>query len=100
MTRRQITVTVPHSSWNPGTGVWRLAAGVGLWNASTNAYRVPTAGNPTATQPGGAQLLGSPPALFNLAFRDECQQEDPLPPGTVPAGCEPMPNVQSPNALS
>ena len=57
-------------------------------------------GNPTATQPGGAQLLGSAPALFNLAFRDECQQEDPVPPGTVPAGCEPMPNVQSPNALS
>ena len=61
---------------------------------------MPTAGNPTATQPGGAQLLGSPPALFNLAFRDECQQEDPVPPGTVPAGCEPMPNVQSPNAVS
>ena len=73
-------VTVPHSSWNPGTGVWRLAAGVGLWNASTNALPGADRGNPTATQPGGAQLLGSPPALFNLAFRDECQQEDPVPP--------------------
>ena len=93
-------MTVPHSSWNPGAATWRLAAGAGLWNASTNAYRVPAAGNPTATQPGGAQLLGSPPALFNVAFRDECQQEDPLPPGKVPAGCEPMPNVQSPNAIS
>ncbi len=100
MTRRQITVTVPHSGWNPGTAVWRLAAGAGLWNASTNAYRLPNVGNPTATQPGGAPSLGSPPALFNLAFRDECQQEDPVSPGTVPAGCEPMPNVQNPNAVS
>ena len=99
-TRRQITVTVPHSSWDPGTATWRLAAGVGLWNAGTSVYRVPAPGNPTATQPGGAQLLGSPPALFNVAFRNECQQEDPVPPGTVPARCEPMPNVQNPNAVS
>jgi hypothetical protein len=99
MTRRQITVTVPHSTWNPGTSVVRLAAGVGLWNASTSLYRVP-AQNPSATLPGGAQLLGSPPALFNLAFRRECQMEDPLPPLSAPAGCEPQPNVQSPNALS
>jgi len=99
MTRRQITVAVPHTSWDPGTGVARLAAGVGLWDAATSSYRVP-AQNPSATQPGGAQLLGSPPALFNLAFRTDCQQEDPLPPGTVPAGCEPMPNVQHPGAVS
>ena len=99
-TRRQVTVTVPHSTWNPGTSVVRMAAGVGLWNATTNLYRVPTQ-NPTATLPGGAQLLGSPPALFNLAFRDECQLEDPVPPTpAVPAGCEPMPNVQHPNALA
>jgi dienelactone hydrolase len=98
-TRRQVTVSVPHSSWDPTGQVVRLAAGVGLWNTATSAYRVPGQ-NPTATQPGGAPLLGSAPALFNLAFRTDCQQEDPLPPGSVPPGCEPTPNVQHPNALS
>ena len=100
MTRRQVTVSVPHSVWNPGTSTVRLQAGAGLWNASTSLYRVPTMGG-SATAPGGAQLLGSAPALFNLAFRDECQFEDPLPlMGTVPAGCEPLPNVQHPGAVT
>src|SRR3954453_18831809 len=31
-TRRQITVTVPHGSWDPTGQIVRLAAGTGLWN--------------------------------------------------------------------
>ena len=51
--RRQITVAVPHSDWNPGTPTVRLAAGVGLWNQRPAATCCP---GPTAsaTQPGGA----------------------------------------------
>ena len=41
--RRQITVEVPHSEWNPGTSTVRLAAGVGLWNAATDSYLLPGA---------------------------------------------------------
>jgi hypothetical protein len=99
MTRRQITVTVPHSSWDPGTGVVRLGAGAGVWNAAIGNYRVPGP-NPSATQPGGAPSTGNAPALFNLAFRADCQQKDPVPPATLPPGCEPTPNVQNPNAVS
>jgi uncharacterized repeat protein (TIGR01451 family) len=98
-TRRQITVTVPHSSWDPTGQVVRLAAGAGLWNTATNTYRVPGA-NASPTQPGGAGPLPNPPALFNVAFRSDCQQEDPVPPGSVPPGCEPMPNIQNPNAVT
>src|SRR5437879_5900688 len=36
--RRQITVSVSHSEWNPGSSVVRLAGGVGLWDSSTNKY--------------------------------------------------------------
>jgi hypothetical protein len=99
LTRRQITVTVPHSSWDPTGQVVRLAAGVGLWNSATSTYRVPTQ-NPSTTQGGGAGLLPAPPAFYNVAFRFECQQQIPLPPGSLPAGCESLPDVQSPNAAS
>ena len=65
-TRRQIEVRVPHSAWNPGRGVVRLAAGVGLWDAAAGRYLVPS-GSRTATAPGG----GGPgaTAFFNAAFR-------------------------------
>jgi Putative esterase len=82
-TRRQITVLVPKSSWDPTGQVVRLAAGVGLWNSATNAYRLP-ANNPSATQGGGASGLPNPPAFYNVAFRFN----------------EPMPDVQSPSAVS
>ncbi len=81
-TRRQITVTVPHGSWNPTGQVVRVAAGTGLWNSSTGAYITPTQ-NPTATQPGGA-IAPNAAALFNVAFRFD----------------EPWPEVQSPNAIA
>ena len=83
MTRRQITVLVPHSSWDPTGQVVRLAAGVGLWNTAQNNYRIPS-NNPSATQGGGASGLPNAPAFFNVAFRFN----------------EPMPDIQSPNAVS
>jgi len=83
MTRRQITVLVPHSSWDPTGQVVRLAAGVGLWNTAQNAYRIPS-NNPSAAQGGGASGLPNAPAFYNVAFRFN----------------EPMPDVQSPNAVT
>ncbi|MEA2293162.1 MAG: hypothetical protein QOE86_801, partial [Solirubrobacteraceae bacterium] len=64
--RRQVTVTVPHAAWNPGTSVVRLAAGVGLWDVAGGAYLAPGASR-SATAPGGAAPTGA--RLFNLAFR-------------------------------
>src|SRR5689334_6541410 len=74
VTRRQMTVTVPHAAWDPGRSVVRLAAGVGLWDAAAGHYAVPgfTA---SATQPGGAAPDGA--AIFNLAFR----ASEPVPDG-------------------
>src|SRR3954447_3366161 len=68
--RRQVEVRVPHSAWNPGRSVVRLAAGVGLW--AGDAYVTP-GGSPTAPRPGG----GGPgaTAFFNAAFRFD----EPLP---------------------
>jgi dienelactone hydrolase len=79
-TRRQFDVRVPHAAWDPGDATVRLAAGVGLWDATQNGYLKP---RPTrsATQPGGAAANGA--ALFNMAFR----KQEPLPridqPGTA-----------------
>jgi hypothetical protein len=80
--RRQITVEVPHKSWDPGTSTVRLAAGVGLWNSASNSYLLPGA-LATATQPGGAGADPLPPAFFDVAFRFNAQE--PLP-GTPGAG--------------
>ncbi len=76
LARRQITVEVPHSEWNPGTSTVRLAAGVGLWDESTGAYLLPGATR-SATQPGGAGTATNPPAFFDVAFRFNSQE--PLP---------------------
>jgi hypothetical protein len=80
LARRQITVQVPHSEWNPGTSKVRMAAGVGLWNASTNSYLLPGA-VAGATQPGGAGTDSSPPAFFDVAFRFNGQEPLPGTPG-------------------
>jgi C-terminal binding-module, SLH-like, of glucodextranase len=66
--RRQITVLVPHSDWNPGTSTVRLAAGTGLWDESNNSYLIPQQAA-DATHPGGAGTLSKPTAFFNVAFR-------------------------------
>jgi hypothetical protein len=80
LVRRQITVLVPHSQWNPGTATVRLAGGVGLWNASTNSYLLPVAQR-NATQPGGAGPDPAPPAFFDVAFRFNAQEPVPGTPG-------------------
>lgn len=64
--RRQFDVRVSHTAWNPGAGILRMAAGVGLWDRAIQAYLAPTA-TASATAPGGAAARGA--ALFNLAFR-------------------------------
>jgi predicted esterase len=80
--RRQITVSVPHSSWNPGTSTVRLAAGVGLWDRTAGKYLIPQS-SATATTPGGAAGLPAPTAFFNVAFRT----------------AEPLPDVHDPSAV-
>jgi hypothetical protein len=86
--RRQITVQVAHSEWNPGRSSVRLAAGVGLWNTATNSYLLPGA-IASATQPGGAGANPTPPAFFDVAFRFNSQEPVPGTPGpsttTAPA---------------
>jgi hypothetical protein len=66
--RRQFEVRVAHAAWNPGEGAVRLAAGVGLWDATNNRYLLP-AYAADSTTPGGAGSLTTPPAFFNVAFR-------------------------------
>jgi hypothetical protein len=72
--RNQITVTVPHTAWDPGSATVRLAAGVGLWDQSAGQYLIPGTTR-TATTPGGAAGLATPTAFFNVAFRFD----EPLP---------------------
>ncbi len=66
--RRQVELRVPHSAYNPHRDKVRIAAGVGLWDKAAGRYLMPGAAA-TATTPGGAGGLASPPALFNVAFR-------------------------------
>src|SRR5581483_3946602 len=63
--RRQITVEVPHTEWDPGTSTVRVAAGVGLWNEAAGAYLLPGA-TASATQPGGGGAAPNPPAFFDV----------------------------------
>ena len=76
LARHQITVLVPHGEWNPGSSTVRLAAGVGLWDAANNKYLLPRA-MASATEPGGAGAMLSPPAFFDVAFRFNAQEPMP-----------------------
>jgi hypothetical protein len=69
MDRRQIQVRVPRRAWNPRRRRVRLAAGVGLWDAGAGMYMLPGSSASEST-PGGAAGAASPPAFFNVAFRD------------------------------
>ncbi|HEY7836250.1 MAG TPA: hypothetical protein VIB59_02215 [Solirubrobacteraceae bacterium] len=80
LARRQITVQVPRSQWDPGTGTVRLAAGVGLWDETSGKYLLPAATR-SATQPGGAGAAVNPPAFFDVAFRFNAQEPLPGTPG-------------------
>jgi hypothetical protein len=74
--RRQIDVRVAHAAWDPTGQVVRLAAGVGLWDATNGRYLVPQ-GAADATHPGGAGTATSPAAFFNVAFRYAEPMPDP-----------------------
>jgi hypothetical protein len=74
--RRQITVEVPHSQWNPGNAKVRLAAAVGLWDNSVGRYLLPGAER-TETRPGGAGETANPPAFFDVGFRFNAQEPVP-----------------------
>jgi hypothetical protein len=82
LAHRQITVEVPHSEWNPGSSIVRLAAGVGLWNSAADSYLLPGA-VASATQPGGAGADTSPAAFFDVAFRFNSQEPLPGTPGAA-----------------
>lgn len=77
--RRQYTIDVPHSAWNPEMATVRMAAGVGLWDAAAEQYAQPAV-TATATAPGGGVQGGA--ALFNVAFRGQ----EPTPDFTVYGG--------------
>src|SRR4051812_41983432 len=68
LARRQYEVRVPHAAFDPGKGTVRMAAGVGLWDTSANAYAKPGQAA-SATAPGGVSPSGA--ALFNMAFRTD-----------------------------
>ena len=87
--RRQIQVLVPHGDWNPHDETVRLAGGVGLWDKAHDDYLIPTAWNPTTSQPGGAGTLQNPPAFFKVLFRYE-HATDPAT-GQPAANQEPQP---------
>ena len=68
-THRQVTVLVPYSLYNTQTNTaLRVAVAVGLWNNSAGSYLVPSVTS-SASAPGGAGTLASPPAFFNVGFR-------------------------------
>jgi hypothetical protein len=67
LTRRQVTVVVPHAAWNPGTDKVRTTVGVGLWDRDANAYLPPAPGSATATTPGGGAPNGV--AIVNVGPR-------------------------------
>ena len=80
LARRQITVLVPAKTWNPGTSVVRLAAGVGLWDEASGKYLLPQAER-SATRGGGAGEVANPPAFYDVAFRFNAQEPVPGTPG-------------------
>jgi pimeloyl-ACP methyl ester carboxylesterase len=85
-TRRQIQILVPLSEWNPTGQVVNLAAGIGLWDKTSNQYLLPQA-TASATAPGGAGTAVNPPAFFNVAFRSN----EPMPTPTDPASTSTSP---------
>jgi hypothetical protein len=65
--RRQVTVVVPHSTWNPGRSKVRMTVGTGLWDGASGGYLKPQLGSATATTPGGGTPQGV--AIVNVGPR-------------------------------
>jgi hypothetical protein len=76
--RHQITVLIPHRTWNPGRRTVRMAMGVGLWDMANHRYLLPQQ-TADATHPGGAGTVANPAAFFNVAFRRNSQEPLPSP---------------------
>ena len=74
LARRQITVEVPHSEWNPGTSTVRLAAGVGLWNDADRQLPAARRRRPARRSPAAPAPTPTPPAFFDVAFRFNAQE--------------------------
>ncbi len=68
--RRQFDVRIPHSVWDPGRSIVRLAAAVGLWGE--DGYLVP---GPVASASGIGGVAPSRSGMFNVAFR----HDEPMP---------------------
>jgi hypothetical protein len=66
--RRQVQIRVDHGAWNPGTGTWKMAAGLGVWDTAANQFAQPQE-SATATRPGGGSSGST--AFFNVAFRTD-----------------------------
>jgi hypothetical protein len=64
--RRQVQISIPHSAWDPGTGTWKMAAGLGVWDPEANQFAQPQQ-FASDTRPGGGVPGAS--AFFNVAFR-------------------------------
>lgn len=67
--RRQVTIRVPKTAFDPGTRTVRVAAAAGLWDVTDNEFLVP---QPVADarHPGGAVATDpTPSAYFDVAFR-------------------------------
>jgi pimeloyl-ACP methyl ester carboxylesterase len=71
--RRQVTIQLPHSLWNPGTAKVRTTVGVGLWDKDGGSYLAPLPGSASATTPGGGTPDGV--AIVNVGPR----LEEPMP---------------------
>ncbi|HVX70830.1 MAG TPA: hypothetical protein VHA79_14190 [Mycobacteriales bacterium] len=65
--RRQFTVEVPHTAWDPGKSTVRMSIGVGLWDRAHAHYQLPAVGPATATTPGGGGA--APVGLVNVGPR-------------------------------
>jgi hypothetical protein len=65
--RRQVSFSVPRSTWDPGDEELSVVVGVGLRNLYANAYLQPMIGPANAMTPGGASPLRT--ALVNVGPR-------------------------------
>jgi len=65
--RRQVTLLLPHSVWNPGADKVRTTVGVGLWDKDAGSYLAPQPGPASATTPGGGTPDGV--AIVNVGPR-------------------------------
>ena len=73
--RNQIEVTVPRRVLDPGGASWRHYAVTGIADGK-NGF-APLENQPTKSHPGGARNTDAPP-VFNVAFRFETQNDEPV----------------------